>query len=51
MEFLLGLLLIPVWSAAFVRVKATQEATLLWTLAIGVEKAVSAHSIPAGDRR
>ena len=38
MEYVLRLLLIPVWGVGFVRVKATQEATLLWTLAVGVEK-------------
>jgi protein transport protein HofC len=38
MEFLFGLLLIPAWSAAFTRSKAAQEATLLWTLAVAIEK-------------
>jgi type II secretory pathway component PulF len=38
MEFLLRLFLVPVWSVAFARTKATYEATLLWTLAVGVEK-------------
>lgn len=38
MEWLFRLLLVPVWAVAFVRIKATQEATLLWTLAVGVEK-------------
>ncbi len=38
MEYVLRLLLIPVWAVTFVRAKAAQEATLLWTLAVGIEK-------------
>ncbi|HEY3969159.1 MAG TPA: type II secretion system F family protein [Planctomycetaceae bacterium] len=38
MGYVLRLLLIPVWAVTFVRVKGTQEATLLWALAVGVEK-------------
>ncbi|MBI3862958.1 MAG: type II secretion system F family protein [Planctomycetia bacterium] len=38
MGWLLRLLVLPIWVMFFVRTKATQEATLLWTLAVGVEK-------------
>ena len=44
MEFLFGLLLIPVWSAAFTRSKAAQEATLLWTLAVAIDNVAAGGS-------
>ena len=38
MRLLLSVLLVPLWSAAFARAQAMREASLLWTLAVGLEK-------------
>lgn len=38
MEFLFGWLLGPLWMVFFERSQATRQATLLWTLAVAVEK-------------
>ncbi|MBS0266116.1 MAG: hypothetical protein JSS02_29565, partial [Planctomycetes bacterium] len=41
MQRLFSLLLIPLWSAAAARNQAAREATLLWSLAIGLERQFS----------
>jgi type II secretory pathway component PulF len=38
MEWFLRLFWVPLWSVLFARTRAAQEASLLWTLAVGVEK-------------